>query len=145
MCAARAQAYAALVPVVGGVIVASRFEPLFHVAGVTAAVAATGCRALKSVVQAMLLTDPSERLDPMSTLMYMSAASALLLLPATIALEPGAFAQAAQLAASNPNFLALLAADAALAYFVNLTNFLVTKYVGATGMQVRVCACVRAP
>lgn len=44
-------------------------------------------------LQAMLLTDASEKLDPMSLLFYMSSFSVLLLLPTTIALEPGAFAQ----------------------------------------------------
>lgn len=42
----------------------------------------------------MLLTDASEKLDPMSLLFYMSSFSVLLLLPTTLLLEPGAFAQA---------------------------------------------------
>lgn len=45
-------------------------------------------------VQAMLLTDASEKLDSMSLLFYMSSFSVLLLLPTTLLLEPGSFAQA---------------------------------------------------
>jgi len=44
-------------------------------------------------LQSMLLTDATEKLDPMSLLFYMSSFSVLLLLPATVVLEPGAFAQ----------------------------------------------------
>jgi hypothetical protein len=44
-------------------------------------------------VQAMLLSDSSEKLDPMSLLFYMSSFSVLLLLPMTVLLEPGSFAQ----------------------------------------------------
>jgi hypothetical protein len=43
--------------------------------------------------QAMLLTDASEKLDPMSLLFYMSSFSVLLLVPMTVLLEPGSFAQ----------------------------------------------------
>lgn len=44
-------------------------------------------------LQSMLLTDATEKLDPMSLLFYMSSFSVLLLLPATVVLEPKAFAQ----------------------------------------------------
>ena len=43
--------YATLVPVVGGIVLASRFEPSFHLVGFTACLAGTAIRALKSVLQ----------------------------------------------------------------------------------------------
>lgn len=46
-----------------------------------------------SATQAMLMTDASEKLDPMSLLFYMSSFSVLLLVPMTVLLEPGSFAQ----------------------------------------------------
>lgn len=50
-----------------------------------------GC--LLAALQAILLTDSAEKLDPMSLLFYMSSFSVMLLLPTTLALEPGSFAQ----------------------------------------------------
>lgn len=43
--------YAALVPVVVGIMVAAGFEPSFHMLGFTVCMAATGLRAFKSVLQ----------------------------------------------------------------------------------------------
>jgi drug/metabolite transporter (DMT)-like permease len=96
--------YLTLAPVVGGVIVATGAEPSFHVLGFVACVSATAGRALKSVVQSMLLTDAAEKLDPMSLLFYMSCFSVLLLLPATAILEPAAFATTRALVEASPGF-----------------------------------------
>jgi drug/metabolite transporter (DMT)-like permease len=43
--------YATLIPVVVGIVIASRFEPSFHMWGFLACMIATALRALKSVVQ----------------------------------------------------------------------------------------------
>lgn len=43
--------YLTLVPIAGGVVIASGGEPLFHLLGFTACLLATSGRALKSVVQ----------------------------------------------------------------------------------------------
>jgi hypothetical protein len=43
--------YLTLVPIAGGVVIASGGEPLFNLFGFTACIIATCCRALKSVVQ----------------------------------------------------------------------------------------------
>lgn len=43
--------YAALIPVVGGIVVASRFEPSFDAVGFMACLLATSMRALKSILQ----------------------------------------------------------------------------------------------
>jgi len=128
--------YLTLAPVVGGVIVATGAEPSFHALGFAACVSATAGRALKSVVQSMLLTDAAEKLDPMSLLFYMSCFSVLLLLPATALLEPTAFATTRALVEASPNFFWWLLGNSCLAYAVNLTNFLVTKYTSALTLQV---------
>jgi drug/metabolite transporter (DMT)-like permease len=128
--------YLTLVPIAGGVVVASGGEPLFNLLGFSACLLATSGRALKSVVQAMLLTDASEKLDPMSLLFYMSSFSVLLLLPTTLLLEPGSFAQVYGLIHSHPGFFWSLLINSCIAYLVNLTNFLVTKYTSALTLQV---------
>lgn len=86
--------------------------------------------------QAMLLSDPTEKLDPMSLLFYMSSISVGLLLPATAVLEPAAFRQTHALAAARPGFTWWLALNCFMAYAVNLTNFMVTKYTSALTLQV---------
>lgn len=54
--------YLTLVPIAGGVVIASGGEPLFNLFGFTACIIATCCRALKSVVQVGL------RLQPLPTM-----------------------------------------------------------------------------
>jgi hypothetical protein len=155
--------YAALIPIVGGVVIASGGEPLFHSLGFIFCLAATAGRALKSVVQAMLMSDPAEKLDPMSLLLYMASISVVILVPTSLIWEPQvgvllpclasvqaashcwsvqAMQKAAELAAANPGFVWFLMGNSLLAYFVNLTNFMVTKYTSALTLQVR--ALIRA-
>ncbi|KAG2451423.1 hypothetical protein HYH02_004022 [Chlamydomonas schloesseri] len=128
--------YASLIPIMLGVIVASGGEPAFNLIGFTCCLAATALRALKSVVQSMLMTDPAEKLDPMSLLLYMSGVSVAFLLPMAVALEPASFREAGALVAGSPGFLYWLIGNSCLAYFVNLTNFLVTKFTSALTLQV---------
>lgn len=45
------------------------------------------------MLQAMLMTDPMDKLDPMSLLLYMSTFSVILLLPTLIILDPGVFGE----------------------------------------------------
>jgi hypothetical protein len=49
------------------------------------------------VLQAMIMTDPADKLDPMSLLFYMSSFSVVLLLPTTLILEPGVFGEVSSL------------------------------------------------
>jgi hypothetical protein len=84
----------------------------------------------------MILTDPTEKLDPMSLLFYMSSFSVLLLLPSTTVLEPKSFSIAHAMIEKNPGFFWWLLGNSMLAYAVNLTNFLVTKYTSALTLQV---------
>lgn len=82
------------------------------------------------------MTDPSEKLDPMSLLTYMSGVSIALLLPMTWILEPGAFTLAASVYASNGHFAWWLLVNASLAFLANLLNFLVTFFTSALTLQV---------
>ena len=83
----------------------------------------------------MLLADPAEQMDSMNLLRYMAPISLGVLLPAALVLEPGVFQQVSQ-SRTDAFFILFLASNAALAYFVNLLNFLVTKHTSALTLQV---------
>lgn len=128
--------YIALIPVVAGIVVTTGFEPSFHLMGFLACMLATAGRALKSVVQAVVLSEPSERLDSMNLLMYMAPIATVFLVPTVMALEPDSMAEAAHMLATKQGFAALLALNCFCAFFANLLNFLVTKHTSALTLQV---------
>ncbi|KAJ0083883.1 hypothetical protein Patl1_31177 [Pistacia atlantica] len=92
--------YVTLIPVVAGVIIATGGEPSFHLFGFIMCLGATAARALKSVLQGILLSSEGEKLNSMNLLNVHGSISV-----------------------SVPS--------SSLAYFVNLTNFLVTKHTSA--------------
>ncbi|KAG4934912.1 hypothetical protein JHK85_049831 [Glycine max] len=112
--------YLTLVPVVTGVIIAS---------GVSA-------RALKSVLQGILLSSEGEKLNSMNLLLYMSPMAVVFLLPATLIMEENVVGITLALARDDSKIIWYLLFNSALAYFVNLTNFLVTKHTSALTLQV---------
>lgn len=128
--------YFALLPVVIGIVIATGAEPSFNMMGFTAVVIATAMRALKSVLQGILLSDASEKMDSMNLLRCMAPIACVCLLPAVVILEPSVISEALDKAGTKPNFVALLAFNSFLAYFTNLTNFLVTRYTSALTLQV---------
>jgi drug/metabolite transporter (DMT)-like permease len=128
--------YVALLPVVIGIVIATGAEPLFDMTGFTAAVIATAMRALKSVLQGILLMDASEKMDSLNLLRWMAPIASLCLIPAVLVLEPTVVREAVDMSITQPNFFWLLAFNAFLAYFTNLTNFLVTRYTSALTLQV---------
>ncbi|CAA0836734.1 Probable sugar phosphate/phosphate translocator [Striga hermonthica] len=128
--------YLTLVPVVTGVIIASGGEPSFHLFGFIMCVGATAARALKSVVQGILLSSEGEKLNSMNLLLYMAPIAVVLLLPATIYMEENVVGITLALARDDSRIIWLLLFNSALAYFVNLTNFLVTKHTSALTLQV---------
>lgn len=128
--------YATLVPVVTGVIIASGGEPSFHLFGFIMCVGATAARALKSVLQGLLLSSEGERLNSMNLLLYMAPIAVILLLPFTIIMEENVVGITLALAREDIRIVWLLLFNSALAYFVNLTNFLVTKHTSALTLQV---------
>ncbi|XP_066391554.1 probable sugar phosphate/phosphate translocator At3g11320 [Miscanthus floridulus] len=128
--------YLALVPVVTGVIIASGGEPSFNLFGFIMCVGATAARALKTVLQGILMSSDGEKINSMNLLMYMAPIAVLLLVPATIFMEDNVIAITIQLAKKDINIIWYLLFNSSLAYFVNLTNFLVTKHTSALTLQV---------
>ncbi|KAK8628953.1 hypothetical protein V6N13_077814 [Hibiscus sabdariffa] len=128
--------YVTLIPVVAGVVIASGGEPLFHLFGFIMCIGATAARALKSVLQGILLSSEGEKLNSMNLLMYMAPIAVLVLFPAAIYMEEGVIGITVALARDDWKFLLYLLFNSALAYFVNLANFLVTKHTSPLTLQV---------
>ncbi|CAI0475505.1 unnamed protein product [Linum tenue] len=128
--------YAALVPVVSGVVVASGGEPSFHLFGFIMCVGATAARALKTVLQGILLSSEGEKLHSMNLLMYMAPVAVAFLLPTALIMEKDVVGITIALAKDDKRFLFYLLFNASLSYLVNLTNFLVTKHTSALTLQV---------
>ncbi|MFQ6623285.1 hypothetical protein Gotur_002871 [Gossypium turneri] len=128
--------YLTLLPVVAGVIIASGAEPSFHLFGFLMCVSATAARASKSVLQAILLSSEEEKLNSMNLLMYMAPIAVVILLPATLLMERNVIAITIALARKDTIVVYYLLFNSSLAYFVNLTNFLVTKHTSALTLQV---------
>lgn len=128
--------YVALVPVVAGVVIASGGEPSFHLYGFIMCISATAARAFKSVLQGILLSSEGEKLNSMNLLLYMSPIAVLVLLPATLIMEPDVLDVTLSLGVKHKFMWLLLLANSVLAYAANLTNFLVTKHTSALTLQV---------
>ncbi|XWS55573.1 hypothetical protein CRYUN_Cryun09bG0011900 [Craigia yunnanensis] len=128
--------YMTLIPVVAGVIIASGAEPSFHLFGFLMCVSATASRAFKSVLQAILLSSEEQKLNSMNLLMYMAPIAVAILLPATLLMERNVVAITVALARKDIKIVYYLLFNSSLAYFVNLTNFLVTKHTSALTLQV---------
>lgn len=128
--------YATLLPVVAGVVIASGGEPSFHLFGFIICVASTAARAFKSVLQDILLSSEGEKLNSMNLLLYMAPIAMLCLLPATLLIEGNVLRITMELASEDIRIIWYLLLSSSLAYFVNLTNFLVTKYTSALTLQV---------
>ncbi|ERN04911.1 probable sugar phosphate/phosphate translocator At3g11320 [Amborella trichopoda] len=128
--------YVTLIPVVAGVIIASGGEPSFHLFGFLMCIAATAARALKSVLQGILLSSEGEKLNSMNLLLYMAPIAVVLLLPATLLMEPNVLGITVAQARHDVKVVWYLLFNSSLAYFVNLTNFLVTKHTSALTLQV---------
>ncbi|NP_001242185.1 probable sugar phosphate/phosphate translocator At3g11320-like [Glycine max] len=128
--------YLTLVPVVTGVVIASGGEPSFHLFGFVVCIAATAARALKSVLQGILLSSEGEKLNSMNLLLYMAPIAVVFLLPATLIMEENVVGITLALARDDVKIIWYLLFNSALAYFVNLTNFLVTKHTSALTLQV---------
>ncbi|KAH8485718.1 hypothetical protein POPTR_016G043200v4 [Populus trichocarpa] len=128
--------YAALVPVVVGVIIASGGEPGFHLFGFIMCISATAARAFKSVLQGILLSSEGEKLNSMNLLLYMSPIAVLVLLPAALIIEPNVLDVTLELGRKHQYMWLLLLLNSTMAYSANLTNFLVTKHTSALTLQV---------
>tara|TARA_B110000459_G_C16561651_1_gene471872 strand:- start:199 stop:1173 length:975 start_codon:yes stop_codon:yes gene_type:complete len=130
------EVYVTLVPIVLGIVLASKAEPLFHMIGFIACFSATFSRALKSVLQGLLLTNEAEKLDSLNLLLFMSPVALIVLLTATTIMEPDAFPVFLENCTQSPIFFFILTLNCVLAFSVNLTNFLVTKCTSPLTLQV---------
>ncbi|GAB2209972.1 hypothetical protein Droror1_Dr00027201 [Drosera rotundifolia] len=130
------EVYLSLLPVVLGIVVASNSEPLFHLFGFLVCIGSTAGRALKSVVQGIILSSDSEKLHSMNLLLYMAPMAAAILLPFSLYIEGNVAAVTIEKAYADWSIILLLAGNATVAYLVNLTNFLVTKHTSALTLQV---------
>lgn len=130
------EVYVTLLPIVLGIVLASKAEPLFHLTGFIACFSATFSRALKSVLQGLLLTNENERLDSLNLLLYMSPFALGVLMLATALMEPDAWGVFLENCAESPHFFFILVLNCVLAFSVNLTNFLVTKCTSPLTLQV---------
>ena len=130
------EVYLALLPVVFGIVLASNSEPLFHLFGFLICIGSTAGRALKSVIQGIILTSEAEKLHSMNLLLYMAPMAALILLPFTLYIEGNVAAFTVEKAKGDSFIIFLLIGNATVAYLVNLTNFLVTKHTSALTLQV---------
>lgn len=128
--------YLCLVPVVGGVVIASGGEPMFHLYGFIMCIGATAARAFKSVLQGVLLSSEGEKLNSMNLLLYMSPIAVVVLLPAAIIMEPNVLEVTVSLGVEHRYMTILLLLNSAMAYGANLCNFLVTKHTSALTLQV---------
>ena len=138
-----------------------QFEPLYNGLGFAMCLAAAASRALKSVMQDMLLSDgcveprlpcmdvgtPSgakqrthawlrDKMHSLNLLAHMSPYAVAMLLPVVLLLEPGAVASAVRLATADRAFAVLLVLNCGVAACVNLSNFLVTQATSALTLQV---------
>lgn len=111
-------------------------EPSFHLFGFIMCIGATAARALKTVLQGILLSSEGEKLNSMNLLLYMAPVAVILLLPATLFMEDNVVGVTIELARKDFTIVWLLLFNSCLAYFVNLTNFLVTKHTSALTLQV---------
>ncbi|KAA8518121.1 hypothetical protein F0562_015595 [Nyssa sinensis] len=128
--------YAALVPVVAGVVIASGGEPSFHLFGFIMCISATSARAFKSVLQGILLSSEGEKLNSMNLMLYMSPIAVLVLLPAVFFMEPNVLNVIVTLGMNHRFMWLLLLVNSVMAYSANLSNFLVTKHTSALTLQV---------
>uniref|UniRef100_A0A7C9E423 Sugar phosphate transporter domain-containing protein n=2 Tax=Opuntia streptacantha TaxID=393608 RepID=A0A7C9E423_OPUST len=128
--------YACLVPVVGGVIIASGGEPSFHLFGFIMCISATAARAFKSVLQGILLSSEEEKLNSMNLLLYMSPIAVVALIPAVLVMEPNVLDVFVSLGIQHRFMWMVLLLNSVMAYSANLTNFLVTKNTSALTLQV---------
>ena len=135
----RFETYVALVPVVVGVMISSYNEPSFHLIGLIICFSSTCARALKSVLQGLLMSNSNEKLDSVNLLRFMAPMSVVLLIPLTLLMEDTSQIMAFFNPEKNEHFrrfIVTLAFNSFAAFSVNLLNFMVTKRTNALTLQV---------
>lgn len=127
------QVYVSLLLISAGMVLTTRGEVNFHPLGFALIVLATLTRALKSIMQGMLLSSAEDRIDSIELLHQMSWRSALWLACWCLAMERDALHDHTLRDASLWGFLV---ASSLVAFFLNIAQFLVTKATSAVTLQV---------
>jgi len=132
------EVYLSMLPIAGGVGLASWQAADFHLFGFIAIIAATALRAVKSVWQGLLLSDEDDRLDAISLLYYMSPPCFGFMFILAVFSEPELMLDASAFidVMSNTQLMSWLIASGIIAFFLNIMNLLVTKYTSAVTLQV---------
>mmetsp|Transcript_11880 Transcript_11880/g.43458 ORF Transcript_11880/g.43458 Transcript_11880/m.43458 type:complete len:334 (-) Transcript_11880:4065-5066(-) len=154
--------YLTLIPIVCGIMLSTRGELEFVFIGAVVCVLSTALRALKSVLQGVLLSSSEDKIDSMNLLLYMAPIACVALLPVSLVQEPTAWqslmvrpspclgdlsylglslalVDQEQCSASNPGhmqFRIFLGLNLVFAYCINLFNFLVTQTTSPLTLQV---------
>uniref|UniRef100_A0A061SGA7 Nucleotide-sugar transporter family protein n=1 Tax=Tetraselmis sp. GSL018 TaxID=582737 RepID=A0A061SGA7_9CHLO len=129
----------ALLFVAAGAGISSGGEPSWSLLGFLLAVTSTATRALKSVLQAVLLNSSEEKLSSMNLLRYMTGIVIVILVPVACMAEGPTkmyLILRNSSAAGNGALPFIMLLNATAAFMSNLSQFLVTKAVGAVVLQV---------
>ena len=129
-----------MLPMCGGVMLCTVGELNFNVIGFAAVVSATLLRGVKSIMQGKLLTADEQQLTSLELLFYMSGYSIMPLAFLAMLTEHAALNDPALNVAmrpeSAPRMWGLVFLSGAVAFFLNLANFAVTKRTSAVALQV---------
>lgn len=132
----RAVTYLTLVPVILGIMIASRGEPGFTMIGFLLSLTATAARGAKSVMQQVLLSEDGVKLDSLNALRHMCPWAVLVLIPASLWFEGTVPWQVIAEKGGDIYWAGALSLNILLAFLVNLFNLLVTKHTSALTIQV---------
>jgi len=125
--------WAALALISLGMVLTITGEINFHPIGFALVLVATLTRALKSLMQGLLLSSVDERLDPIELLYYMAPRSALCLSGWVLLRERQFVFDEALL---DGGLWVCILASSLVSFFLNVANFLVTKATSPVTLQV---------
>jgi len=128
--------YVTLVPVIVGILIASKGEPGFDMLGFLLSVTATAARGTKSVMQQVLLSEDGVKLDSINALRHMCPWAVVVLIPASLIFEGSVPWQVLTSVGNDHQWKGALALNIIMAFLVNLFNLLVTKHTSALTIQV---------
>ena len=125
--------YVALGLISLGMLLTVRGEINFHVTGFLLVLTATLTRALKSILQGMLLSAAEERLDPLELLFHMALRAAVALGLWAVVMERSLLTD---LGVREVGLWLCVLASSLVAFLLNLSQFFVTKATSAVTLQV---------
>eukprot|EP01112_Ceratiomyxa_fruticulosa_P012916 TRINITY_DN35_c0_g1_i1.p1 TRINITY_DN35_c0_g1~~TRINITY_DN35_c0_g1_i1.p1 ORF type:complete len:435 (-),score=84.34 TRINITY_DN35_c0_g1_i1:78-1382(-) len=130
--------YASLIPVVGGVAMASFAEVNFNIIGFLCSVVSSGTTALQLIFAGLLLEGGTmKKMDPINLLLYMAPTSFAILLPLSFASEWGGIHQHF---AAHPEQIGkaslILLGSGVIAFLLNYSTFIVASLLSSLAMVV---------